>query len=93
MLSISRLTAPLEGSLALVLAFGWLLRAGLRLRGAGLSVIGLHRVDGLTGRGESFSFFFFTTSFPSLLGGEGLGLETGFGVRGGAELEEEEEEL
>lgn len=43
-------------SLALFLGFGWLLRAGPRLRG--LSVIGLHSVDGLTARGESFGFFF-----------------------------------
>lgn len=43
-------------SLALLLGFGWLLRAGPRL--AGLSVIGPPSVDGLAGRGESFSFFF-----------------------------------
>lgn len=43
-------------SLALLLGFGWLLRDGARLRGP--SAIGLHSVDGLTGRGESFGFFF-----------------------------------
>lgn len=80
MLSISRLTAPLEGSLALVLAFGWLLRAGLRLRDTGLSVIGLHRVDGLTGRGESFSFFFFHHIFPLSAGRSGF--RSGGGLRG-----------
>lgn len=57
-----------------------------------MSAIGLHRADGLTGRGESFDFFFFTTSFPSLPDGAGLGLGAGFGVRGGAAPEDEEDE-
>lgn len=52
----------------------------------------MQRDDGVTGEAHSFSFFFFATSLLSLLGATGLGLGVGFWERGGAELEEVEEE-
>lgn len=93
MLSISRLTAPRDGSLSLVLARGWIFRAELlRPSGAETSETRVQGDDGLTGGAHSFSFFFFAASLLSLLGAEGLGLGPGFWVRGRAELEEVEEE-